>query len=100
MAEDAHAELARLVAATRAHLEIELDLPWFLWPLRKLMERRLCELKIEKDQEDVDMIARQQKLFGRGNIKGYLRKDMFMLHKEAFVRAFAHELGEQERQAS
>ena len=85
---------------TVSHLRVELELPWFLWPIRKIIERRLRELKIEKDQEDVDMIARQQKIYGRGNIRGYLRKDMFMLHKEAFVRAFARDLAEREEQAS
>ena len=73
---------------TVSHLTVTLDIPWFLWPLRKLIEARLTQLKIEKDQEDVDMIARMQKMFGRGNLSHYFRKDVFMLHKDAFMAHF------------
>ncbi|TAL00428.1 MAG: hypothetical protein EPO08_13665 [Rhodospirillaceae bacterium] len=73
---------------TVSHLTVKLDLPWIMWPLRKMIEARLTRLKIEKDQEDVDMIARSQRIFGRGNISHYFRKDVFMLHKDAFVAHF------------
>lgn len=73
---------------TVSHLKVDLELPWFLWPVRKVIQAYLTRLKIEKDQDDIDMIARQQRIFGRGNLGHYLRKDMFMLHKDAFVEAF------------
>ena len=73
---------------TVSHLTVTLDLPWFMWPLRKMIEARLTRLKIEKDQEDVDMIARTQRIFGRGNISHYFRKDVFMLHKDVFIDHF------------
>jgi len=73
---------------TVSHLTVKLDMPWFIWPFRNLIQARLTRLKIEKDQEDVDMIARCQKIFGRGNLNNYLRKDIFMLHKDAFVAHF------------
>ena len=78
---------------TVSHLTVKLRMPWFLWPLRKMIEARLVKLKIEKDQEDVDMIARHQKMAGRGNIRGYFKKNVFLLHKEAFVKAFSEEAG-------
>lgn len=78
---------------TVSHLTVKLQLPWFLWPLRKFIQARLTKLKIEKDQEDVDMIARHQKISGRGNISGYFKRNVFLLHKEAFVKAFAREAG-------
>lgn len=76
---------------TVSHLTVTLELPWLLWPFRKVIEAKLTELKIEKDQEDVDMIARHQKIAGRGNIEGYFKKSVFLLHKEAFVEAFKDE---------
>lgn len=79
---------------TVSHLRIGLDMPWFFWPFRKSIERRLTRLKIEKDQEDVDMVARRQRIYGRGNLRSYLNKDVFMLHKEAFCAAFGDEVPE------
>jgi hypothetical protein len=73
---------------TVSHLEVEMDLPFWLWPLRRVLERKLCGLKREKDQEDVDMIERRAKIFGRGNIKSYLADYQFMFHKEDFVASF------------
>jgi hypothetical protein len=77
---------------TVSHLRIELELPWFMWPFRKLIEEKLKRLKIEKDQEDVEMIARHQQVFGRGNLNSYFRKDVFMLHKDEFVKAFGNKV--------
>ena len=73
---------------TVSHLTVTLDMPWFMWPLRKLIEARLTRLKIEKDQEDVDMITRSQRAFGRGNLSHYFRKDVFLLHKDVFLAHF------------
>jgi len=73
---------------TISHLEVELDIPFWLWPLRHVLERQLCSLKREKDQEDIEMIQRRAKLFGRGNIKDYLADHQFLFHKDAFVEHF------------
>lgn len=48
----------------------------------------MTALKKEKDLEDMDMILRRERLFGRGNIRGYLADHQFMLHKEDFVEHF------------
>lgn len=74
--------------ATVSHLDVELDLPFFLWPLRRVIERKMCALKREKDDEDIAMIERRAKIFGRGNIKSYLADHQFMLHKDDFVEHF------------
>jgi hypothetical protein len=71
-----------------SHLTVDLELPFWLWPLRSIIEKRMCQLKKEKDAEDMDMIRRREKLFGRGNIKSYLLDHQFMLHKEDFVAHF------------
>jgi hypothetical protein len=73
---------------TVSHLEVEIDMPFFLWPLRHWLERKLSTLKIKKDREDVEMVTRRQKIFGRGNLSSYLAEHQFMLHKDAFVEHF------------
>src|SRR5437763_1237886 len=54
--------------ATVSHLEVELDLPFWLWPFRYVIERKMSALKREKDDEDMEMIERRAKIYGRGNI--------------------------------
>jgi hypothetical protein len=73
---------------TVSHLEVELDLPAWLWPMRQRIEQKLCQLKCEKDVEDIDMIKRREQIFGRGNLKAYLADHQFMLHKDDFVAHF------------
>jgi hypothetical protein len=74
--------------ATVSHLRVDLEMPAWLYPFRKLIEKKICELKKEKDREDIDMILRRAKLFGRGNINSYLQDHQFMLHKDDFVKHF------------
>jgi hypothetical protein len=73
---------------TVSHLDVEIDMPIWLWPIRHVIEQKLTALKKEKDQEDMEMVERRAKLFGRGNIRGYLADHQFMLHKEDFVEHF------------
>lgn len=74
--------------ATVSHLTVELDMPFFLWPLRRFIERKMCALKREKDDEDIAMIERRAEIFGRGNVNAYLADHQFMLHKDDFVKHF------------
>jgi hypothetical protein len=76
---------------TVSDLTVTLDMPFWLYPLRGIIEEKICTLKKEKDQEDVDMILRREKIFGRGNIKSYLADHQFMLHKDDFVKHFGAE---------
>jgi len=69
-------------------LKITLTMPWILFPLRHLLEKKLKQLKLEKDLEDLEMIVRRQRLFGRNNLKPYFAKHQFLLHKEAFCSHF------------
>jgi hypothetical protein len=73
---------------TVSHLDITVEMSLLLWPLRKLIERMLTRLKIEKDAEDIEMIARRQQIYGRGNLKTYMLDHQFMLHKDSFVAHF------------
>ena len=73
---------------TVSHLDVTIDMPFWLWPLRNLVRRRIEQLKIEKDAEDIEMIDRRAAIFGRGNIKAYLPKHQFLFHKDHFVKHF------------
>jgi hypothetical protein len=76
---------------TVSDLTVELDMPLALWPFRKLIEKKLCALKWEKDKEDIEMVERRAKIFGRGNVRSYWADHQFMLHKEAFMEHFGPE---------
>ncbi len=73
---------------TISHLVIDLTLPRVMAPLLPKIERDMTALKKEKDLEDMDMIFRRERLFGRGNVQGYLGDHQFMLHKDDFVEHF------------
>jgi len=73
---------------TISHLVVDLDLPFAMKPLLPKIESSMIALKKEKDLEDMEMIFRRERLFGRGNIRGYLADHQFMLHKEDFVAHF------------
>ncbi|MFO0549555.1 MAG: hypothetical protein U0271_14275 [Polyangiaceae bacterium] len=73
---------------TISHLVVDLELPRFLAPLLPKLEERMISLKKEKDYEDMEMIFRRERLFGRGNVRGYLGDHQFMLHKDDFVEHF------------
>ncbi len=73
---------------TLSTLDVEIDLPFWLWPLRKVLQRAIERIKIEKDDEDIAMVLRRAKVFGRRNNSIYLREDQFLLHKDDYVRHF------------
>lgn len=73
---------------TVSDLRVEIDMPFFLWPLRHVMEKKLKQLKWEKDKEDIEMVERRAKVYGRGNLRGYFSDHQFMLHKEDFMKHF------------
>lgn len=73
---------------TVSDLTITLDMPIWLYPARKIIEGQICRLKKEKDDQDMVMIERRAKIFGRGNVKSYLADHQFMLHKDDFVKHF------------
>ena len=74
--------------STWSRLEIDLDLPFWLWPFRRFIERAITRLKVEKDEQDIDMIRRRAALFGRENNSIYLADHQFILHKDQYVKHF------------
>jgi hypothetical protein len=73
---------------TLSTLDVEVDMPFWLWPFRKLLQRAIERIKIEKDEEDIAMIRRRSQIFGRRNNSMYIREDQFLLHKDDYVRCF------------
>jgi hypothetical protein len=73
---------------TVSTLDVELDLPFFLWPLKKWIRKTIERLKIQKDQEDIEMIRRRGQLFGRRNNAAYLVEHQFLLYKDHYVKHF------------
>ena len=74
--------------STLSTLEVELDMPFWLYPFRRWIQKAIERLKIEKDEQDIDMIKRRGRLFGRENNSVYLAEHQFLLHKEDYLRHF------------
>lgn len=68
--------------------EVELDLAWFLWPLRFRFQTAIEAMHAQQNAEDMAMIKRREKLFGRGNIAHYLADGHFCYHKDEFVKLY------------
>ena len=75
--------------ATLMTFDVELDLPFFLWPLRGFLQRLVERLHAQQIVEDMDMIKRREKLVGRENLLAvYLKDHHFCYHKDEFLKHF------------
>ena len=74
---------------TISRTRIEIDMPFWLYPFRKWMERWFWNIQKRVSDEDMHMIMRREKIFGRNNINSYLAKSQFLLYKEEFAKHFA-----------
>ena len=63
------------------NLYVEIKLPFWLYPLRYLIQKGIEKLKVA---EDMEMIYRREKLFGRGNNSVYLADHQFILYKDDY----------------
>ena len=73
---------------TLSELTVDLDLPFYIYPFREKLRRAIEKIKIVKDLEDVAMIDRRAKLYGRDNNTPYINKHQFMLHKSKYLQCF------------
>jgi hypothetical protein len=76
---------------TLMQFDAEIDLPFWLWPFRKLLQRALENMHHLKDQQDLEMIARRAAIFGRRNNQIYLSPGQFMIFKDDYVAHFGPE---------
>lgn len=67
---------------------VELDLPFWMWPLRKRMQTLIERMHERQNIEDMVCIKRRAKLFGRENYSAYLADHQFLYHKDDYVAHF------------
>ena len=78
-----------------SEITYNIDLPFVLWPFKNILKKRLEKMKEQKDLEDLFMIRRRIKLFGKDQIdnnslywKPYFKKSYFLLFKDRFIENF------------
>lgn len=75
--------------ATMMTFDVELGLPFWLWPARGLLQRLIETLHAAQNAEDLAMIRRRERLVGRENLlAAYLRDHHFCYHKDEFLKHF------------
>ena len=70
------------------HVDVELDVPWFVYPFRNLLVPLLRRTDHKVMVEDNLLIERRQRLFG-DFIEDYLQPEHKMLFKELFRRHYS-----------
>lgn len=66
-------------------VEVELDMPRWAYPFRRLVERLLRRLNRKVLEEDLQILERRQLLFG-DSVADYLRAEQRMLFKPLFAK--------------
>jgi len=75
--------------ATKMIFDVELDMPFWLWPLRGTFQRLVEKLHAQQVAEDMAMISRRERLYGRENLLAvYLKDHHFCYHKDEFMKHF------------
>jgi hypothetical protein len=74
--------------STEFVFEVSLDLPFWLYPLRGALQRLIERMHEVQNDEDMALIKRRERLFGRGNAAPYLAEHHFMYHKDDYLRHF------------
>ena len=70
------------------HVDVALDLPWYVYPVRGLLRRILERADHRVMLEDNSLIERRQRLFG-DYIEDYLQPEHKILFKELFRRHYS-----------
>jgi hypothetical protein len=68
--------------------DVELELPFWLWPLRRFMQQLVERMHDVQNMEDMVLIKRRERLFGRGDATDYLADHHFMYHKDDYLKHF------------
>jgi len=75
--------------STLMRFDVELDIPFWLWPMRRFLQRLIEKLHAQQVLEDMVMIKRREKLVGRKNLLAvYLKDHHFCYHKDEFLKHF------------
>ena len=73
-------------------VDVTIDLPWLLWPLRGLLARHLRRYDARVYGEDAAAAARRARYLGKNNWAWAFRPSQFLLHKDAVMAAFRDQL--------
>ena len=74
--------------STLMRFDVELDMPFWLYPFRKYLQKVVEELHQRQNDEDMAMIKRRARLYGRENNAVYLAEHHFCYHKDAYIKHF------------
>jgi hypothetical protein len=77
---------------THRTVDVTVDLPWPLWPLRGLLAAHLRRYDARVYGEDSAAAARRAKYLGKNNWLWAFRPTQFLLHKDAVMAAFRQEI--------
>ncbi|MCB0368477.1 MAG: hypothetical protein KDD45_03310 [Bdellovibrionales bacterium] len=75
--------------STLSVFSVKIHMPFILWPFREVIKYFILKLKILIDLEDVAMLDRKNRLYGKKSIQHFLHKDQFILFKEEFQSHFS-----------
>lgn len=74
--------------STRMVFDVELDMPFWMFPLRGYLQRLVEKMHAAQNDEDMACIKRRARLFGRENNSAYLAQGQFLYHKDDYVACF------------
>jgi hypothetical protein len=83
---------ARADGGTHRAVDVTLELPWVLWPLRGLLAGHLRRYDARVYGEDAKAAARRAKYLGKNNWAWAFRPSQFLLHKDAVMAAFREQI--------
>jgi hypothetical protein len=77
---------------THRTVDVAMDLPLPLWPLRGLLAAHLRRYDARVYGEDATAAARRAKYLGKNNWLWAFRPSQFLLHKDAVINAFRDQI--------
>ncbi|MBV9894760.1 MAG: hypothetical protein JO020_11370 [Chloroflexi bacterium] len=73
-------------------VDVSVDLPWPLWPLRGLLAAHLRRYDARVYGEDAAAAERRARYLGKNNWLWAFRPSQFLLHKDAVIAAFREQI--------
>ncbi len=83
---------ARADGGVHRTVDVTIELPWVLWPLRKLLAAHLRRYDARVYGEDAAAAVRRERYLGKNNWAWAFRPSQFLLHKDAVMAAFSDQI--------
>ncbi len=71
--------------------DVELTMPFFLYPFRKILQRMIEKMHAQQNAEDMACLKYRAAMFGRENNSAYLAPHQFLYHKDDYARSFGQQ---------